>query len=131
MKLKNEKDNLIGLFLYWFFVFVPKKIFTKFSNLFRFGIYFFSMDKIPKTFFNPWKKLSDFYNGPFDIKRYFEAVFGNIISRIVGMFLRTFIFIFFLIFQITISLVSITILIIWFLIIPFTIFIFYFYAISF
>lgn len=131
MKLKTEKDNLIRLFLYWFFVFIPKKIFNRFNNLFRFGIYFFSMDKIPKTFLNPWKKLSDSYNGPFDIKKYFEAFFGNIISRIIGMFLRTFLILFFIIFEIFIIFLGIIVLIGWFLIIPLTIFIFYFYAISF
>jgi len=87
------------------------------------------MESIGKSFFSPWKRLTDFYQGPFDFRRYLETLFGNLISRAIGVFLRTFLVLFFIIFEILVVILGILSLAIWYLIVPLIIFIFYFYGI--
>ena len=127
MEIYNK--NLFFIFLFWYFVYIPEQILNRFKNLLKFGVYFFSMENIGRTFFSPWKRLSDFYQGPFDFKRYFESVFGNLISRAIGIFLRVFLVLFFIIFEIIAVVLGILALAIWYLIIQAIIFIFYFYGI--
>ena len=49
---------------------------------------FFSVWLLFKTLFSPWHKISESYGIGFDLTRYFYAVMGNLISRLIGAMVR-------------------------------------------
>jgi hypothetical protein len=127
MKIKRSA-NLFSLFLSWYFLYIPQKLLERIKNLIRFGGYFFSVSLILKTFFSPWKRLQDYYSGSIlDIRRYFETLLGNLISRVIGMVLRFFLLVAFILFEILVTTFGMIILAFWFLA-PFLTIIFIYYA---
>ncbi len=51
---------------------------------------FFSIDLLLKNFFAPWKRMADSYPKFFDLKKYFFTFIVNVIVRVVGIIMRTF-----------------------------------------
>lgn len=82
-----------------------------------------------KTLFSPWKKISYGYGRGFDIKRYFEAITFNLMSRIVGGIIRTFFIIFATFIEIIVIISGLLIIILW-LIAPFIFFYGIYFAIN-
>jgi len=122
--------NLPFIFLKWYFFYVPQEILKRIRNLVRFGVYFFSVSLILKTFFSPWKRLQDSYRvSIFDFRRYFEKILGNLISRVIGMILRFCLLIAFVFFEILVFFLGLVILISWILA-PLASLIFIWYAFS-
>ena len=67
---------------------------TRVWKNFLFFIYeFFSIRLLFKNFFDPWKRMTDAYPKSFNLKKYFFAFIANIIVRIVGVIMRTFLLI--------------------------------------
>lgn len=83
--------KLIGIFVKWYWIEMPYRIIRKtiqyivvLSNIFSFAF-------LIKTFFAPWKnQLYAYPSKGFDLKHIFEVWTSNIISRIVGAFVRGF-----------------------------------------
>lgn len=63
------------------------------NNFLYFISEFFSLKLLFKNFFAPWKRMSDRYPTSFNLKDYFYAFMTNLIIRIVGMIMRSFIII--------------------------------------
>ena len=55
-----------------------------------FGLNYFSIPTLLRTFFSHWKRYSYSYGKAFNIGRYFEAFTFNLMSRVIGAILRTF-----------------------------------------
>lgn len=116
---------LIGDYLWWHFVEVPKQIFKVFKNFLKFGIHYFSVSFLFKTLFSHWHKYSWSYPKGFDFGKYFEVWFSNLISRTIGFILRSFLILGWLFFEVFILLLG-TILFLWWIFFP-AILIFSFY----
>lgn len=58
-------------------------------NFLFFILNYFSIKLLFLNFFSPWKRMADSYPKAFDLKKYFFVFIANIITRIVGMILRT------------------------------------------
>lgn len=80
-------------YLTWQFLDVPKSILRAWRNFLLFNLNYFSIPLLIKTFFSPWRRYRWAYPKGFDIGRYFEALFSNLISQILGAILRFFLII--------------------------------------
>lgn len=83
-------ENIIFQWLQWQFFEVPAKLLKAWRNFLVFNFDYFSVSTLLKTFFSPWRKYQYSYGRGFDIKRYFEALTFNLISRFFGAVFRTF-----------------------------------------
>lgn len=77
-------------YLSWHFFDVPKKILKAFKNILLFNLEYFSIFLLLKTFFSHWRRYSFAYPRGFDIRAYAGVFFSNLISRILGAVVRTF-----------------------------------------
>lgn len=77
-------------YLSWHFFDVPKKILKAFKNILLFNLEYFSIFLLLKTFFSHWRRYSFAYPRGFDIRAYAWVFFSNLISRILGAVVRTF-----------------------------------------
>jgi len=94
-------------------------------------VHYFSLNILPKTLFSPWKRLvSDNTQPGFSLQRFFEEVSFNIISRCIGAFVRTIIFITGVLILISAIIAGLFGLVIWF-VCPFVGIPYYFYGLPF
>jgi len=88
-----KKTNIFFQWLFWQFFEMPGNILKAWRNFLRFNLNYFSIPLLLKTFFSPWRKYKWSCGKGFDIKRYFEALFSNLISRTLGVIIRSFLII--------------------------------------
>lgn len=75
-------------YLNWHFFDVPKNILSAWMNFLKFGLDYFSIPLLLKTLFSPWRRYIWFYPKGFEIRKYLEVAFSNLISRTLGMAMR-------------------------------------------
>jgi hypothetical protein len=85
-----KKTNILFQWLFWQFFEIPGNILKGWKNFLLFNLNYFSVPLLLKTFFSPWRRYKWSYGKGFDIKRYFESLFSNLISRTLGAILRSF-----------------------------------------
>jgi len=85
--------NVFLQYLYWQFGEMPVNILKAWKNFLKFNLNYFSIPLLLKTLFSPWRRYKVSYGRGFDIGRYLEAAFSNLIFRIIGAILRTFLII--------------------------------------
>ena len=100
-------------YLTWHFFDVPREIIKAWKNFLLFNLNYFSISLLFKTLFSHWRKYKWSYGRGFDIKRYFEVFFSNLISRILGAAVRSFLILFGLMAEIFIIFAGLIILIAW------------------
>jgi len=83
-------QNIFFQWIFWQFFEVPKNILKAWRNFLKFNLNYFSIPLLLKTFFSPWRRYKVSYGKGFDFGRYFEALFSNLIFRILGAILRSF-----------------------------------------
>ena len=85
-----EKRNILFQWLFWHFLEVPREILKAWKNFLLFNLNYFSIVLLLKTFFSHWRryKWTNQERG-FNIGRFFECFFSNLISRILGAVIRT------------------------------------------
>jgi len=88
-----RKQNIFFQWLSWQFLEVPKNILAGWKNFLKFGINYFSVPLLLKTLFSHWRRYRWAYPKGFDIGKYLETFFSNLISRILGAILRFFLII--------------------------------------
>lgn len=91
--------NIFIKYLYWQLILTPKKVLTILKNYLAFGLDFFSIKETLRSLFSPWRRYLWDYGRGFDIGRYIEVFFSNVITRIIGFVMRLFLIIFFLIYE--------------------------------
>lgn len=84
------QKNILSQYLTWYFFDVPKEILKGWKNFLVFNLNYFSFFLLLKTFFSHWRQYKWSYGRGFDISRYAEAFFSNLISRILGAVMRSF-----------------------------------------
>ena len=80
---------IIFEYITWHFIEAPYAIFSAWKNFLRFGLEYFSVPALIKTFFSHWHRYHMAYGG-WDIWRWFEAFTFNMMSRVIGAILRAF-----------------------------------------
>ena len=85
-----KKQNIFSHWVSWQFIDVPKEIVRGWKNFLKFNLNYFSIPLLLKTLFSPWRRYRVSYGKGFDIGRYFSAFFSNLIFRMLGAILRSF-----------------------------------------
>jgi len=85
-----KKQNIFSQWASWQFFDVPKEIVRGWKNFLKFNLNYFSIPLLLKTLFSPWRRYRVSYGKGFDIGRYFSAFFSNLIFRMLGAILRSF-----------------------------------------
>lgn len=106
--------KLIGIFVKWYWAEMPYRIIRKTIQYIVVLGNIFSFTFLIKTFFSPWKnQLYAYPNKGFDLKHIFEVWTSNMISRVVGAFVRGFTILFGIIIVIGMVFLGVIGLIIW------------------
>jgi len=121
---------MIGALISWYLSDVPKKIVEIEKNFLKFGINYFSIPFLLKTFFAHWHKYSWQYSKGFDLFKILEVWASNQISRMVGAVARSFLILIGLIFEILVLFFGVLFLFCWFLL-PLIWFLIFIYGIKF
>ena len=106
-------QNIIFLWLAWYFIETPKQILRGWKNILGFNLNYFSIPLLFKTLFSYWHQYHWYYPRSFDIGQYLEVFFSNLISRILGAVMRMFMIVFGIIVEIIILVIGLIILIAW------------------
>ncbi len=110
-------ENILFLYLSWYFWDVPKNILAGWRNFLKFGLNYFSLSLLLQNFFSPWRRYRMGYGRGFNLGRYFEAFTFNLMSRGIGVVLRLFFILLCLLTEIFIFLIGLIVLLGW-LILP-------------
>jgi len=89
MEASSEKENIGIKWLKWQFWEAPLFILKAWNNFLKFGLNYFSVPLLIKTFFSPWRRYYWGYPRGFDPWAYFESFFSNLIFRILGAIFRS------------------------------------------
>jgi hypothetical protein len=114
----------------WYLIDFPKTILDAWKNFLKFGLHYFSIPFLLKTFFAHWHKYSWQYPKGLDIGKILEVWVSNQISRAVGAVARSFLILLGLIFEILILILGILAIFGWFLL-PIFLFLIFIYGIRF
>ncbi|XOB40946.1 MAG: hypothetical protein ACKKMW_02665 [Candidatus Nealsonbacteria bacterium] len=87
--IKIIKQNTVLKYIWWHFIEAPKSILKGWGNYLRFGLNYFSVGLLLKTLFSPWRNYRWFYPKSFDLGKYAEVAFSNLISRVLGFIPRS------------------------------------------
>ena len=72
----------------WHYLEASKEILKGWGNILWFEFNYFSVWLLIQTFFSPWKKIAWDYGRGFDIGRFLFTFASNLVSRILGAFVR-------------------------------------------
>lgn len=97
---KLERESIIFLWWEWYFLKIPREILKAWKNFLKFGLNYFSIPLLLKTYFSHWHGYKWSYPRGLDIPKMLEVWASNLISRVLGAFIRTFVIGFGLIFEI-------------------------------
>ncbi len=86
-------QNIFFQYLSWQFWEMPVNILKTWRDFLKFNLNYFSVPLLLKTLFSPWRRYKVSYGRGFDVGRYLEAAFSNLIFRVIGAILRTFLII--------------------------------------
>lgn len=99
----------------WQFWDVPKEILKGWRNFLVFNLNYFSLPILLKTFFSHWRRYRYSYRKTFEVWENIEVFVFNIMSRIIGAILRTFLIILGLIIEVLIVFIGVVIFLSWLL----------------
>jgi len=111
--MKIISNNILINWLEWHLIEAPIMIVKAWKNFFVFTMHYFSVVVSIKTFFSYWHKYRWHYGRGFNLARYIEVFSSNLVSRIIGAFLRSFFIISGLIAGVFVLIVGFLVLISW------------------
>jgi len=83
-------QNILFQYLTWHYVDQVRAISRAWKNFLRFNLNYFSISLLFKTLFFPWRRYQWSYGRGFDIGRFFQVLFSNLTSRVIGATIRFF-----------------------------------------
>ena len=122
-------QNIVFQYLEWHFADTPRGILRAWKNCLRFNLNFWSVIILIKTFFSHWRRYRYDYGRGFDIKRYFEVWTFNMISRVLGAILRSFLIVLGVLTEILVISAGFTVFLFWILL-PFIVILGFIYGIK-
>jgi hypothetical protein len=81
--------SILHHYILWHYTRAFSEILHVWTNFFWFTINFFSLPQLAKSFFSPWKRMTEERGETFSFENLASFVIINLISRIIGMILRT------------------------------------------
>jgi len=88
--MQNILFRCLRQWVFWQFWEAPREILKAWKNFLLFNLNYFSIALLLKTFFSPWRRYKWTIQGRgFDIGRFFESFFSNLIFRILGAAVRS------------------------------------------
>jgi len=115
MKMTAISQNIFIQYLAWHFYDQPKAILKAWKNFLLFNLNFFSVFPLIKTLISPLHQYQWSYPRGLDIPKYLEVLFSNMITRVLGLILRTFFILAGILFEILILIIGFFIFIGWFI----------------
>lgn len=106
--------ELFFSYLVWHYFECSKEILKVIRNFLRFGFHYFSIPFLFQTFFSYWRKYFWLYPRGFDFGKYFEVFLSNLISRVIGAVLRTFLILAGIVFEISVLIIGASLILGWF-----------------
>ena len=85
-----KRHKIISEWLSWQFFDMPREILKAWKNFLKFNLNYFSVGLLLKTLFSPWRRIQASYGKGFDIGRYLSAFSSNLIFRLLGAMVRSF-----------------------------------------
>jgi hypothetical protein len=119
-------ENFV-LFFEWYLFDFPREILKGIKNYLKFGLHYFSIPFLLKTFFAHWHKYAWQYPRALNIAKIFEVWISNQISRLVGMFCRSFLILIGLFYEILVLIFGILIFLLWYFL-PIILFLIFIYG---
>lgn len=98
--------NIFIKYPYWQLILTPKKVLTIIKNYLVFGFEFFSIKETLRSLFSPWRRYLWDYGRGFDVGKYAEVFFSNIITRVIGLVMRLFLIVLFVVYEITVMILG-------------------------
>jgi hypothetical protein len=86
-------QNIFIQYLEWQFFDVPIEILKGWRNFLKFNLHYFSIIPLLKTLFSPWKRYTWSRERGFSFSDFLEVLFSNLITRIIGAIMRSFLII--------------------------------------
>lgn len=102
-------------YVVWHFFYMPLEIAKAWRNILLFNLEYFSLPLLLKTIVAPWRKIQWSSQKGFSISGFFEALVSNLISRILGAFIRSVLIIAGLAVEATLFAAALLSLLVWFL----------------
>lgn len=84
----TKKQNILWQWVEWQFFDMPKALLKGWHNYLKFYLNYFSIFLLLKTLFSPWRRYKWYAGRGFDIGKWLEARFSNLISRSLGAIMR-------------------------------------------
>lgn len=106
-------QNILIQYFQWHFFDVPGGILKAWRNFLRFNLNYWSIPLLFRTIFSHWRRYEWVYGRGFDLGRYVEVFFSNLISRLIGATIRSIFILIGLILEIFIFLGGVIILLGW------------------
>jgi hypothetical protein len=119
--------GIIFLYTKWHYFDQFKVIAQGCKNILVFNINYFSIPFLLKTLFSHWRKYRWSYGRGFEIGRYFQVLLSNLISRIIGAFIRLLFIFVGLILESFLLLLALLVLVLW-ISLPFTLIYLFFFS---
>lgn len=82
-------QNIIFEYFSWHFIEMPVNILKAWWNFILFSLNYFSVSLLLKTFLAPWRRDVLVFPRGFDLGKYLEILFSNLISRVLGAIVRS------------------------------------------
>jgi hypothetical protein len=119
---------LLLKYVKWHFIDATTGLIKAWGTILWFAGNYFSIGLLLRTYFSPWRKIAWDYGRGFDLGRFFFILSSNLISRVLGAVMRSFLIIAGIIAEIFLLFLSIASILIW-LTLPALICIAFFYGI--
>jgi hypothetical protein len=83
--------TILHHYVVWHFSQAYLQFFRVWMNLLWFVIHFFSLPQMVRSWFSPWKRITEERKKSWDLEDFFGSLLINLLSRIIGALMRTFV----------------------------------------
>src|SRR4030042_5932211 len=106
-------SNIFKQYFSWHYGEQARVLLRVWKNFLRFNLNYFSLHLLCKTLFSPWRRYQWSYGRGFELGRYLQVCFSNLMSRLLGAIIRFLLIIIGILVEIFIILVGAAIFIFW------------------
>jgi len=113
MQSAAPKQDIFISWISWHFFETPRFLFEAWTNYFNYAANLFSLTLLLKTFFAPWHGILWQYPRGFDLGETLMILGSNLISRILGAFMRIILIAAGIVLQAVVAVAGLTIILAW------------------